>query len=72
MTTYTKNKMSELLEEIKNRKGRGETKKFYELRDEIIEKLGNKEWERIFRKTKFSEANNTNNTNNTSKAKLKM
>lgn len=45
-------KIIELQKEIQNHKGYGESKRFYQLREEIIAKLGKKEWEKILRKTK--------------------
>lgn len=58
--TWTKTKIEELKNEIINHKGYGESKNFYELREEITEKLGKQEWEKLLRKTKVMAANTTN------------
>lgn len=52
MTTYANRKLSELKTEIKEHVGYGESKIFYKLREEMIEKLGTKEWERLLSKAK--------------------
>lgn len=52
MATWTDIKLSELVAEFKSHKGQGESKRFYELRDEITKKLGKQEWERLYRKAK--------------------
>lgn len=54
--SYTKKKIEELSHEIKNHVGYGESKRFYEIRAEMIEKLGAQEWERLLRKTNFLSA----------------
>lgn len=52
MATWKENILTELTREIRNHKGQGESRRFYELRDECLTKIGNKNWERLLSKAK--------------------
>lgn len=53
MATWKENKITELQIEINNHKGYGESKRFYQIREEIIAKVGEIEWGKILKKAKY-------------------
>lgn len=59
--TWSDLKLKELVFEINNHKGYGESKRFYALKEEIKNKLGKSEWERLLRKAKFMAAKEYDN-----------
>lgn len=59
--TWSTVKLKELVFEINDHKGYGESKRFYALREEIINKLGKAEWERLLRKAKFMAVKSNSN-----------
>jgi restriction endonuclease Mrr len=53
---YFDRKLAELVIEVETHTGYGESKRFYEIRYEVSNKLGPKEWERMLRKAKVTVA----------------